>query len=311
MQLIGIALGGGVALLWGIADSIATLSTRRLTTFTTTIISHFSGLLTLIFTLAILFWHYPSHTFAISASDLLIGAGTGVLTVIGYLALYRSLELGPIAITSPLSSTSAVFTLLLSTLFLQEHITLFDGFAIGAIIIGVFLASVNIRNIHLLLKKKPEALLAGKGVRWACITPIAFGLVDISIGASSPLHGWFTPVFLTFVFSSFTLTILLLVRYPFSKEGRTLFMSVNTLFHKPAGILFAIGAGILECLAIVTFGIAAQTIKPGMIAAISSNYSLISVLFGVLVLGERLMANQKLGIGIVMCGLTVLTVIHI
>lgn len=88
-------------------------------------------------------------------------------------------------------------------------------------------------------------------------------------------------------------------------------MSVNTLFHKPVGILFAIGAGILECLAIVIFGIAAQTIKPGMIAAISSNYSLISVLFGVPVLGERLMANQKFGIGVVMCGLTMLTVIHI
>jgi uncharacterized membrane protein len=311
MPLLEIVLGGGVALLWGLADSIAALSTRYLTTLTTTFLAHLSGLFTLLIILFILLWRDPSLTFVISSQGLFIGVGTGLLTVIGYLALYRSLELGPVAITSPLSSISAVFCLLLSVLFLQERITLFDGFASGAIMSGVFMASVNVQDVRLFLKKKPKELLAGKGIGWACITPVAFGLVDIGIGASSPHHGWFVPVFLTFVVSSLTLTLLFLGHHLLGQGEKPLFMRLNPLVYQPVGLLFAVGAGILESLASIIFGIATQTSKPGIIAAIASNYALIAVLFAVYVLGERLMVHQKVGIGVVLCGLTFITLTHL
>jgi uncharacterized membrane protein len=311
MPLTDILLGGWVALLWGMADSAATLSTRHLTTLTTTILAHFSGLLTLLCILVIFLWRDPFYVYAISTNSLFISLGTGVLTVIGYLALYRALKLGPIAITSPLSSTSAVFTLVLSMLFLQEHMTLYDGLCIGAIIIGVFLASLSVQDMCLHLRSNPKWLFTEKGIGWACISPIAFGLVDISIGVSSPHYGWFVPVFLTFVFSSLTLTLLFLVRHSLNRRSETLFMRLSMLLRQPVGVLFAIGAGILECSAIIIFAIATQTCKPGLIAAIASNYALIAILFGVYVLGERLMLNQKLGIGVVLCGLTIIAVIHL
>ena len=311
MQLMGIALGGGVAILWGTADTIATISTRRLTTFTTTFISQLSGFF--ILTIAWLFFSllHPSRVFVLPINGIFIGIFTGVCNAVGYLALYRSLELGPIAITSPLSSTSAVVTLLLSMLLLQERVSLFDGIAITAVISGVIFSSIDIHGMRLLFKQKSGGLSAGKGIFWACVTPVAFGLVDIGIGGSTTLHGWFAPVFFAFAFSSLILTLLFGWRYSRRRGAKASSSGVNILLQNPMGIAFAVGAGILECIAILAFSMATQIIKPGLTAAIASNYSLIAILFGVFVLHERLMINQKLGIGMVVSGLTLLALLRV
>ncbi|MBO0780279.1 MAG: EamA family transporter [Ktedonobacteraceae bacterium] len=311
MQLLGIALGGWVAILWGTADSMATLSTRRLTTFTTTFISQLSGLLVLTITLLLFLWFRPDVTFTIASNALYIGAATGVLTAVGYLFLYRALALGPVAITSPISSTSAVVTLLLSMFILNEQIAFLDGIALAAVIIGVLLASIDGRGIGMLLKQKPLALLSGRGIPWAFMTAITFGLVDIGIGGASPVQGWFVPAFFTFIFSTLVLAVLLLVRHILRNSRKTLSLHPVSDSRYPVGVLFAAVAGILECLAILTFGMATQIIKPGVTATIASNYSLIAILFGVFILRERLIANQKLGIGIVMCGLTAFAILHL
>jgi transporter family protein len=311
MELMGLALGGSIALLWGIADAIATLSTRRLTTFTTTFIAQFSGLLMLSLTLLLTSWLYPSNTFTLPAGSIFTGICTGILTAIGYLCFYRSLELGPVAITCPLSSTSALVTLLLSVSFLQEQIAFLDVIAIVIVIGGVLLATIDVRSLHYLFKKGPGSFFLGKGLPWACVTPIAFGLVDVGIGGASPLHGWFAPVFFTFAFSTCLLALLFLWQHFLGRSDYSLLPSPRFYWRNRISIVFAIGAGILECGAILTFGIATQIDKPGLIAAIASNYSLIAILFGVLVLREQLVANQKLGIGMVLCGLTFLTILRI
>jgi drug/metabolite transporter (DMT)-like permease len=311
MELMGIALGGGIAVLWGMADSIATLSTRCLTVFTTAFISHLSGLLTLSVLYLLLLQFYPSSTFILSPGGVLIGLFTGTLTVIGYLSLYRALSLGPVAITSPLSSTSAVVTVVLSMFILQEKFTFLDGIAIVVVIVGGLLASMDMRGVYQFLTQKGGNPFPSRGIRWACITPLAFGLVDIGIGASSPLHGWFGPVFLTFFFSTIMLALLSIWGGFFRKKDRSFSFSFQIVLENRRGILFAVGAGILECFAVLTFGIATQAVKPGMIAVISSNYSLVAIWFGVFILREQLTLNQKLGIGIVLGGLTCLALLQL
>src|SRR5437899_1813069 len=114
MQLVAIALGVCAALFWGLADSLATLSARRLTTFQTTLISQIASLLAL--NVLFIFMHVfnPSITIELSLENVGAGILTGTFTFVAYLSAYRALEVGPVAITSPLSSASAVVTLLLS-----------------------------------------------------------------------------------------------------------------------------------------------------------------------------------------------------
>src|SRR4051794_8765082 len=112
MQLVAIALGVCAALFWGLADSLATLSVRRLTTFQTTLVSQIASLLAL--NVLLIFGHAfnPSITIGLSLGNVGAGILTGIFTFVAYISIYRALEVGTIAITSPLSSTSAVITLL-------------------------------------------------------------------------------------------------------------------------------------------------------------------------------------------------------
>src|SRR5690348_17179400 len=125
MELLGVGLGIVVALLWGSADILAALAARRLRTFKTTFVSQSVGLLALLAfgTAAFWFLHLPFTLTAIGLSAL-IGIFTGFCAALGYFAFYRALEIGPIAIVSPITATSSTFTLILSTLILQEQLTL-------------------------------------------------------------------------------------------------------------------------------------------------------------------------------------------
>lgn len=133
MGLVGVALGIAVALLWGTADSVATLAARHL------------------------------------------GA-------IGYYAFYRGLMIGPVALVSPLSSTSAVATLILSLPPLHDRVTPVQEAAIGAILLGAMLASANLPELRVLLKKGSWFARGRGGVGYALAAAVAFGAMDFGIG---------------------------------------------------------------------------------------------------------------------------------
>ncbi|HLZ58437.1 MAG TPA: EamA family transporter, partial [Ktedonosporobacter sp.] len=238
----------------------------------------------------------------LSAAAIIMGVLTGACAAIGYFALYHSLEIGPIAITSPLSSTSAVVTLVLSTLLLRERVTVFSGIALAVVLAGVILASTDRSTFFALFKISRKSLMSD-GARWAYLASLSFGLVDFGIGASAPANGWFVPVFLTFNFSTLFLALISIWR---AQRVEAIAGSIVTLLKNPIASLFAVLAGMLECAGIIMFGVATQTVKPGMTAAIASNYSLIALLFGILVFRERLTRNQWFGIGLVVSGLTIL-----
>ncbi len=313
MQLLGIALGSGVAVFWGIADSVAALSARRLTTFSTTFVAQLAGWFALIFLAVLSGWLRPAIPFKISLESVFVGVLASVFASIGYFALYRALEIGPIAITSPLSSTNALVTLALSMLLLQEQVTLHDGVAVAMVILGVMLAATHYQDLLNLFKRGSRGIFVSKGVYWAYVAILCLGVMVFIIGASTPFYGWFEPVFWTRTFSVLILFIALLWRRYHKRQSiRCSRTGIGTFLSRTNSrwIMLAILAGLLDNAGVLTFGIATQVVKPGVIAAITSNYSLVAVLFGVVVCRERLTVNQIFGIGLVVCGLSFLAFLH-
>jgi uncharacterized membrane protein len=381
MQVTGIALGLCVAVLWGLADPIATLAVRSMTTFRTTLVSQGIGLLLFVVTmlLSLVFGLFVfSADFLHSAP---IGLLAGLFTAFGYFALYRALETGPLAIASPLSSASAVVTLALSMSILGEQVGVSRGLALAAVLIGVVLASTQPKDLVQLLKKRTGKLLLSKSVLWAYSSVIGFGGMDFLIGAGSVSYGWFAPVFWT-RFSSVGILVgvyfINKLRLRWSRaaalqkavrtptEGsahlrsasaygeKVHFASVygmevqskaangparqfrrfnemhssvppgNRLMHYSGDakrkslfqriaelrtpLLLTALAALLESAAMVTFSITARIMQPGVTAAIACNYSLVAVVFGLIVFRERLATNQMVGIFLVMCGLTLLAI---
>lgn len=329
MGLLGIELGVAVAILWGAADILAAIAARRLRTFKTTYISQSMGLLMLLAFGGMLFfrWHLPLpfSTLVISA---LIGSLTGLCAALGYFAFYRALEIGPVALVSPISATSSSFTMLLSILILQEHLTPGRLVFVMLIIFGLIIASSSLVEARTLLKILGFSWWS-QGVRWALVAMLAFGAMDFGIGASAAMSGWFLPVLWTRFFSILFLTLASLckrqqkrshaqgtiaattnkralslslpsleeiarLRYPFSKLG--------------CGVLLALLAGTLENAAVLLFSLDTRIATTGITSVIASSYTLFVMIFGMILYRERLAKNQLFGITMFMIGLALLAV---
>jgi uncharacterized membrane protein len=133
MELLGTGIGLIAALLWGSADIFAALAARRLRTLKTTFLSQAIGLCVLLAFGTIAFWRWHLH-FTFTA--LLLSAFIGLFT-----GLFAALEIGPMAVVSPITSTSSTFALVLSVLMLQEQLTLGRTGLVTLVILGLLIAS--------------------------------------------------------------------------------------------------------------------------------------------------------------------------
>ncbi len=161
------------------------MAARRLGTFKTTFVSQSAGFLALLLfgVIAYVFLPLPFTKQTVAVS-MFLGILTGSVAAFGYFYCYRALETGPIALVSPLTSASSVFTLLLSLFILRQGLTVVQVGAVLIIILGVLLASTNAGEIHTLLRT-PGYAFFGKGVRWALIATLAFGVMDFGIAPTS------------------------------------------------------------------------------------------------------------------------------
>jgi drug/metabolite transporter (DMT)-like permease len=75
------------------------------------------------------------------------------------------------------------------------------------------------------------------------------------------------------------------------------------------GVLLAIVAGVAENAAVLGFSLDTLIATTGIASAITSSYSLIVILFGIIVYSERLTRNQVVGICVFMAGLVLLALI--
>ena len=313
MELLGVGLGVTVALLLGSSDILATLVARRMSTFKTTFVSQAAGLLALLAfgTIAFWRWHLP-FTLTAFALSALIGIFTGLCAALGYLALYHALERGPIAIVSPLTASSSIFTLILAALILKEQLTPERKGFVTLGILGIVLASISLAELRVLLKK-PGYLLWSQGVRWAVVATLAFGTMDFGIGASASVSGWFLPVLWTRFFSILFLTLIFCWKRYQGLSRAQLSLSLpslediadvwNLLSKVVSGIRLALVVGMIESAAILTFSLDTRIATTGIAAAISSSYALVVMMFGMIVYRERLAKNQLFGIVMFMISL--------
>jgi len=220
MERIGVMLAVAVALLWGTADLLAARSASTLGTFKATLVSQVCGLLLVMAfgALVLRCWPMPLSATAMEQS-VLLGLMSGACGALGYLALYRALNLGPLALVSPLSSTSSTITLLLALVFLREQLSPLQLGCVSAVMLGVVLASTDGATLNS-LQRKPQASWCRHGVPWAVAASAAFGVMDFGIGASASLSNWLLPVIWTRLFSVLVLLLLSLVmRTSASVEG--------------------------------------------------------------------------------------------
>ena len=307
-MLLGVLLGLVCAVCWGTADIFATIVSRRLGIYTALYFSHLWGLL-LAFVLLLCVWQPLALTTQALLVSLPAGLVLGILLAAGYFAFYRGLELGPLAIVSPLTSADGAIAVLLAILFLHETLGTWQIGALIILFVGIVFASLEGVSPLAFLQEIRTTTIAKGGTKWGLVAMIVFGLTLFAIGLATQTLGWFLPTFWMRVFS---LMIVACVRLLQQKHLRS---HASPLDAKKRGRrrnwwleigLVTFAAGMLDTGGQFLYSFNTQIAATGIAAAVGSCFVLIPLFYGAFILRERLATHQVIGIALVVVGLIVL-----
>ena len=277
--------GLGTALGWGLADFVAAIVSRRIGVVAALLLAQFAGLLCLG-----VFFLVTHPSLEITAAQLVILVANGLVASIAYYSLYKGLELGPIALVSPIVSAYAAFTIALAVVFLNEAIGGAEFLGILVTFGGVALASTDLRAL------RAGGAMHGPGVRWGLVSMLAFGASTFLIARLSQELGWWLPV----TISRLTTTAALLVG-SMVLHGEPSFSRVDARSFAECAVI-----GIADVGGLILYARGAQIGLVSVVAAASAAYAVIPVIGGVILFRERPVVNQVVGIVVVFAGLLLL-----
>ncbi len=285
---MGVLLGLLTALSWGGADFLARFSTHRVGTLRTMLYMQLTGFLLL--TLC-LYWLGGWGHLADGSGwqpwgwGLLAGSINGLST----LALYRSFEIGKMAVVAPLSASYPVLTIFLS-LATGEKLSFARAVGIAFTLFGVLVVA---RGEHVPGENDNESASRNtKGIGWAICAAVGFGflfwLLGIRIipalGAAQTI--WMIRLSCTVL----TIAVILLAKQPMG------------LPRGPA-LPLALGTGVLDTGAFVVCAYGMRLEQVAIISVLGSLYGAVTVALAAIVLREHISRWQWFGIATIFAGI--------
>jgi drug/metabolite transporter (DMT)-like permease len=278
----GFLLGATAALAWGVTDIIVVQWARRVGVVRTLLTVQGSGVL-LMALLAVLL----GEDLSLSGAQWAAIAVLGALSFGAYMGFYRALELGPIAIVSPIASSNGAMIVVLAVIVLGESLT--AGQAVGITLVLTFIVLASI-------EPAAERLAGTSGIRWALGATVVFGLYLFFLTTLADELGWLLPILLTRAVAV-TFVVALFAARP-DGQKRPL---------GKLGLVACAGAGALDALGYLLFNRGAEIGEVAITSAAASSYPLIPILVGLIAYRERVAWYQLVGVAGVLVGMVVLS----
>jgi drug/metabolite transporter (DMT)-like permease len=278
----GFLLGASAALVWGVTDILVVQSARRVGFFRTLLTVQATGVL-LLALLAVLL----GEDVSLSGGQWAAIAALGALSVGAYVGFYKALELGPIAIVSPIASANGAMIVVLAVIVLGESLTAGQAVGIALVLAFVVLASVE----------PAAARLTGtSGIRLALAATVVFALYLFFLTTLADELGWLLPILLTRAVAVTLLGAFFAARPDGEKRplGRL-------------GLTACAVAGALDAIGYLLFNRGAELGEVAITSAAASSYPLIPILVGLIAFRERVAWYQLIGVAGVLIGMVVLS----
>jgi drug/metabolite transporter (DMT)-like permease len=277
--MLGIALGLGSSVAWGISDFLGGLQSRRISALSVLLVSQPVGLV-LALVVALAFGGDPLRT-----KDVAIAVGAGAVAVLALGAFYRAMALGSVSVVATIGALG-VLVPIAAGLAQGEQPAAIQGVGAVAGIAGVVLVA---------REPDPEWRTAGRtSVGLAALAALGFGTFFLGLDASSGAQPAWTIVAVRCGGVGTLLIAAAFVR-PSMRIERALL---------PA--LLAIGC--LDVLANSLFAVATNHGLLSLVAVAGSLYSAVTVLLARVVLGERLARIQRAGVVVALIGVALIAV---
>jgi uncharacterized membrane protein len=281
-----VIFGLAAALGWGLADFTGAVGGRRIGSLPTVMIAQ---LLSAVAMTA--FMIHGGHSPGVLAPYLAFVAMNGLASGGAYLSHYRALQLGPVAVVSPIGATYAVVGVALAVIVLGERPG--PGAIVGGAItvLGVMLTSTD------LAKLRAGTHTRAPGLPWAVVSAVLFGIGGFFLGYFAQEVGWVPGLWASRCAQLAMFTVISIAhRREFGRVGWN------------AGVLLALVSGAADLLGVVTYSIGASQGLLSVVLIASAVFPLIAVALSVAILHERPVPNQYVGIALVVTGLVVLGV---
>ena len=272
----------GSAALYGAADFLGGVASRRESTVVIVLTSQGVGLLLLALILPLL----PDA--APSASDLAWGGLAGLAGGVGVALLYRALAVGRMAVVAPVTAVCAVAIPVTVGVFMGERLA-------GLTVVGVGLALVAIVLVSQQGAEAPAGRRAGgvpRGVGLALASGVAIGLFFLALAETDARAGMWPLVAARAASVTFFGAMALVI-------GQPLRMAAPV-------IRIAVAAGVIDVCANALYLLATRYGPLSVVVTLSSLYPASTVVLARMILGERLNAWQAVGLA---CALTAIALI--
>ena len=284
---MGILLGVLTALTWGSSDFLARFATHRMGTLRTMLYMQFIGLILL--TIALPWLGGWGHLADGSGwQPWAWGALAGSVNTVSTLSLYRSFEIGKMAVVAPLSASYPVLSVSLS-LFSGERLSAGRAVGIACTMLGVLFVAGGERPPD---ENDAEAMRrSGKGIGWALSSAVGFGVLFWLLGThviprvGAPQTVWMIRLTCTVIVTA----IILLARQPIGLPRNTRWMSLG------------MGAGDTSAFVLSNRGM--QIEQVAVISVLGSLYGAVTVALAAVVLREHVSRWQWAGIAAIFSGI--------
>jgi drug/metabolite transporter (DMT)-like permease len=300
---MGILLGLLTALSWGSSDFLARFTARRIGSLRTTLYMQLVGLVLL--TISLPWIGGWGHLFDGSGwQPWAWGALVGVLNGISTLSLYRSFEVGKLAVVAPLSASYPALTVAISVV-TGEHLSAMRAAGIAFILAGVIVVvrgevepddvepdSGELDRVAPLSRAAPERK-AANGIGAAMISAAGFGVLFWLLGNRVvPRVGFASTVWMIRLTSSvLTALVIVAMKQPIA------------LRRKDNVSLWLLGMGVLDTGAFVLNNLGMQLEQVSVVSVLASLYGAVTVLLSTVVLHEKMSRWQWLGIVAIFAGI--------
>ena len=275
-ELAPVLFGLASAASWGSADFTGGVATRRSEVYTVIVVSQLVGGL---FLLALAFAFSEPLP---SAANLLLGALAGIFGALGLVALYTGLAQGQMGVVSPIAA--------LVTALLPVVVGIFSAGLPGLLVLlGFGLAFVA---VWFLARGDSRAPIRLRELKLPVIAGTAFGMFFIIIGHVSSVSILWPLVAARFA------SVCLIFLYAIARRQ----------IHRPGRSQLPLIAltGVLDSGGNAFFALATRTGRLDIAAVVSSLYPASTVFLAWLVLKERLVRRQWVGVGLALLALALI-----
>jgi drug/metabolite transporter (DMT)-like permease len=272
------------ALGWGLADFFGALAGRRIGSIGAVMAGQ---LLSAVFMTAVLV--AAGESLGPLRSDVWLVVLNGAFAAFAYVTHYKALELGPVAVVSPIGAGYAVVGVALAMIVLGERPSGLALAGAAIAVVGVALVSTDIKKLrHGIEHHVP-------GLPWAIAAAIGFGVAGFLLGWISDRAGWIVGLWGSRVAQvAFFVPLLVVSRRQLSRV------------RVGVGLGIALLAGAADILGVVTFAAGSERGLNSIVLAASAVFPLIAITLSVIVFKERMVTNQLVGVVLVVGGLLLL-----